>query len=72
MFYRILIGAIVAVSLLGCQRRVTIYMMTPEHVFRILKGSTLADPNGSETKVMHNGWFYSDLTMDEIELAETE
>ncbi len=72
MFYRILIGAIVAVSLLGCRSGVTIYLMTPEHVFSIAKDSIVTDANGTETEVKHNGWYYSDLTMDEIRLAEVK
>lgn len=72
IFYHILI-VVIAVSLSGCGRRpIVINMMTPEHIFQMLKGSTVTDPNGVKTEIEHNGWYYSDTTMEEIRLAEVK
>ncbi len=70
MFYRILI-VVIAISMIGCGPTV-IYMQTPEHIFAMTKGSVVVDANGTKTEVKHNGWYFSDTTMEEIRLAEVE
>ncbi len=70
MLYRLLISSIVIVSLMGCG--VTVNMITPDHIFKIAKDSRVVDPNGAETKVKHNGWYFSYRTLEEVVQAKVK